>query len=125
MELLGTHMPHSFLGFSNGPYFVCVPRGLLSSSQPKALSGGSCPSGLSPMLGLFPFVSFVRRFSFWYCWGALRGVRRCSRQLADVNNAVTKPKVAGALNGARLIFTSIITLSLERALPLGSQTRAA
>jgi len=41
LELMGTHMPHRFLDSSNGPYIVCVPRGLLSSSQPKAFSGGS------------------------------------------------------------------------------------
>ena len=67
LELMGTHMPHRFLDSSNGPYFVCVPRGLLSSSQPKALSGGSCPFGLSPLFGPLPFVSFVRRFSFDPC----------------------------------------------------------
>ena len=72
LELMGTHMPHRFLDSSNGPYFVCVPRGLLSSSQPKALSGGSCPLGSSPLFGLLPFVSFVRRFSFDNCEGALQ-----------------------------------------------------
>ena len=72
LELMGTHMPHRFLDSSNGPYFVCVPRGLLSSSQPKALSGGSCPLGSSPLFGLLPFVSFVRRCSFANCEGALQ-----------------------------------------------------
>jgi len=66
---MGTHTPRPL---PSGPYFVCVPRGLLSSSQPKALSGGSCPLGSSPLFGLLPFVSFVRRFSFANCEGALQ-----------------------------------------------------
>ena len=64
---MGTHTPRPSLGLPSGPYFVCVLRGLLSSSQPKALSGGSCPLGSSPLFGLLPFVSFVRRPSLARC----------------------------------------------------------